>query len=422
MKVAVVGIGRIGLPLAVALSKQYETLGIDVDARAVQRVNSRAGFAEPQVDEYLRQYGLRAGTDFAALDTCKVVFVCVGSQTPGKGYSSDRFLSALGQTLPHLKAKDQLLVITTTLPPLELKEAVIPMLERDRIEEKIVGYCYNPAMVALGKAVSDFESPKYMMIGESSEEAGAQLEATWRKVIGPQVSVFHGKPSDVAVAKYALNVALVLKISLLSFLTELCEKEGSDVDKVTQILQAEPRVAGPKMFKGGMGYGGTCFPVDIEAARYECERLGIPTSFPDAITKLNDWQVERSIDLISSFGKKKVAVLGLSFKQDTDVVAASQSLQVARGLAGRSYNVVVFDPKGMGNAKAVLGDSVTYASTAKEAVDSAEVVFLGVEWPEFTKLRGSSFRKEQVVVDPWRILRSDPPPGTYVPYGLGRSG
>lgn len=421
MKVAVVGIGRIGLPQAVAISKHYETVGIDVDAKAVDRVNSRSGFSEPLVNDYLRRFKLSATTDFSALESCGMVFICVGSQTPGKGYSSGRFLSALKQTIPYLVAKDQLLAITTTLPPLELKEEVIPMLEAAQLRQKTAGYCYNPTMVALGKAVSDFESPKYMMIGESSQEAGAKLETFWRKVIGPGVSVFHGKVSDVAVAKYALNVALVLKISLLSFLTELCEKEGSDVDKIAQILQAEPRVAGPKMFKGGLGYGGTCFPVDIEAARYECERLGIPTSFADAITKLNDWQVERSVRLISTFGKKRVAVLGLSFKQDTDVVAASQSLQIAEELAHGSHEVMVFDPKGMANARTVLGRSVAYASNIKEAIQFGDVVFLGVEWPEFSKLGGSSFRKNQIVVDPWRLLRKDPPPGTYVPYGLGRT-
>ena len=175
------------------------------------------------------------------------------------------------------------------------------------------------------------------------------------------------------------------------------------------------------MFKGGLGYGGTCFPVDIEAARYECERLGIPTSFADAITNLNDWQVERSVKLISSFGKKRIAVLGLSFKQDTDVVAASQSLQIAKELALNSHDVMVFDPKGMANAKAELGSAVAYAQSIKEAIKFGEVVFLGVEWPEFSKLGGKSFSKGQIVVDPWRLLRKDPPWGTYVPYGLGRT-
>ena len=415
-KVAVVGIGRVGLPLAAVLSGHYETIGVDVDSTVVERVNTRALFTEPGVDGLISRFGLKATSDFREVKDCQVIFVCVGSQAPGKGYSSERFLNALRQTLPQITTKEQLLVITTTLPPLELKDQVVPLLEADGVGSRSAGYCYNPAMIALGRAVADFERPSFLMIGESSQGAGARLEAFWRGIV-PDLRVFRSSIVDIAVAKYALNVALVLKISLLSFLTELCEKEGSDIDVITEILKAEPRVAGPKMFRGGLGYGGTCFPVDIEAARHESEKLGIPGFFPEAIEKLNDWQVERSVQLISGTGKEKVTVLGLSFKPDTDVVVDSQSLMVARQLAKKGIKVTVYDPEAMNNARAILGDEVKYAASAREAISSGELVFIGVEWSEFANLRGKDFRQDQIVIDPWRLLGSDPPAGRYVPYG-----
>jgi UDPglucose 6-dehydrogenase len=415
--VGVVGIGRVGLPLAAVLSKHFDTVGVDVDPAVVDRVNSRSAFAEPKLADYISRYNLRASSDFSELEDCQVVFVCVGSQVPGKGYSSGRFLSALRETLPHITRKEQLLVISTTLPPLELKEEVIPLLASEKLEERAMGYCYNPAMVALGRAVSDFENPSFLMIGESNQDAGTGLESLWRTVVPQGIRVFRRRVIDIAVAKYALNVALVLKISLLSYLTEFCEKEESDIDVVTEILRAEPRVAGPKMFKGGLGYGGTCYPVDIEAARNEGERLGIPGFFPEALQELNDWQVERTVELVSRLGKKKVAVLGLSFKPDTDVVVGSQSMMIAEKLSRGGYDVMVFDPMAMNNAKAVLGGNVRYASSLKEAIEFGDVVFFGVEWPEFGRLGAKDFRKDQVVIDPWRLLRENPPPGRYVPYG-----
>src|SRR5205807_7935801 len=115
---------------------------------------------------------------------------------------------------------------------------------------------------------------------------------------------------DIALAKYALNTALTLKITMLNAITELAEKLGGDVDILTEILRSDPRIAGPKMFKGGLGYGGTCFPVDVDALRSECEKLGLPTTLADTIHSLNDRQVERSVDLIESFGGKKVVLLG----------------------------------------------------------------------------------------------------------------
>lgn len=414
----VVGIGRIGLPLAAVLSKHYETVGVDVDRNVVDRVRNQSEFAEPLLNDYIRNYKLEATTDFSRLRSCQTIFICVGSQMPGEGYSSDRFLSALRATIPQLVSKDQVLVITTTLPPSDFKTRVMALLRDERLEDRIGGVCYNPAMVALGKVVADFESPPYMLIGETSSAAGAKVEALWRKVVGASTRIFHAGILDVAVAKYALNVALVSKISLLSYLTEFCEKEDSDIDLIANILRAEPRVAGEKMFKGGLGYGGTCFPVDIEAVKFEGEKLGIPGTYPDALTALNDWQVKRSLSLIRSLAPKRVGILGLSFKQDTDVIAASQSLEIAKVLA-REYQVTVYDPRAMKSAKGVLGKTVVYATDLKAAVTQSDVVFIGVEWSEFRQLERHEFRSDQVVVDPWRVLRANPPSCRYYPYGKG---
>lgn len=412
VKVGVVGLGRIGLPLAVALSSCYDAVGVDLPSVA-ERINTRTGhYAEPLVEDYLNRFGLDVAPDYGVLRECDAIFVCVGSQTP-RGYSSDYLLAALQQALPHLKP-NAMLVINTTLPPLEMRKQVVPFLRWHGVGDRT---CYNPVMVALGQAVHDFISPCYLIIGEPNPEAGAALERIWRRIVGLDPKVFHVSVGDAAVAKYALNIAEVSKVSLLSFLTEFSEKEGSDIDVLTEILKAEPRVAGQKLFKGGLGYGGTCWPVDMEAIKRECESLSISRCFPDAITALNDWQVTRSVNLVRYLSRKKVSVLGLSFKTGTNIVVDSQPLSIARDLA--EYNdVMVYDPRAMADAKDVLGGRVKYAQDLDEALSFGEVLFFAMDWPEFAAIDSKTFKDDQVVVDPWRMFRSRTLPCKYVPYGL----
>src|SRR5260370_28779114 len=106
-----------------------------------------------------------------------------------------------------------------------------------------------------------------------------------------------------------MNNAVVLKKTLMNGLTEMCEKAGADIDFQAEVLKADPRIAGPKMFKGGLGYGGTCYPVDVEAFRVVCERLGIPTVLADAMQTLNERQVQRTVELIKSLGEKRISIL-----------------------------------------------------------------------------------------------------------------
>jgi len=275
-------------------------------------------------------------------------------------------------------------------------------------------------MIALGNAISDFEKPNYVLIGESNAEAGNLLQTFWTKIIGNSVPFLRSTPSNIELAKYSLNTALVLKITLLNALTELSEKLGADIDFQAKVLKADPRIAGPKMFKGGLGYGGTCYPVDVEAFRAICERLTIPTALADAMRTFNERQVHRTVELIESLGKKRVSILGTTYKANTSVVTASQSLQIAELLAKNNYEIMLYDPMGLEGAKNRLGNSAQYSDDIEKAVSFGNVVFLGVEWPQIRSLRPESFRRDQVVIDPWRMLGSVHLECGYIPYGKER--
>lgn len=421
MRVAVVGIGRVGLPFAAVCSRAYRTVGIDSDRYVVDRVNHRQHFTEPKVDDYLRRYRLSATTDISVVRDCDHVFVSVGSQIP-TGYSAERPLAVIRSLAPYLNRPSQTLAMMSTLPPASLRD-VLETVTKERITARIGGFVYNPAMIALGNVVSDFEHPDYLLIGGTTKIATSRVVRFWRGLVGRGVPVLAATPTNIAVTKYALNMALVMKITLMNLLTEYSEAFGGDVDVVASALKLDPRIAGSRMFKGGLGYGGTCFPIDVEAIRSESKHAGLESHFfSAAIQRLNAWQVVRTVRLIRALGRKRVAVLGLTYKPNTAITVGSQALQIARTLNEEGSQVIVYDPEGMDAARSELDSGVIFASSGKEAVRESDVVLVAVEWPEFSRLSPRDFRTDQVVIDPWRIFRGRRLPCQVREFGLGSVG
>jgi UDPglucose 6-dehydrogenase len=257
-----------------------------------------------------------------------------------------------------------------------------------------------------------------VMIGASGDDISDEVAVFWRTIVGPQLPIVKSTIENVAVAKYALNIALVLKISLMNLTSEFCEHLNGDVDVVAEIFRMDPRLAGRQMFRGGLGFGGTCFPVDVTAFINESDQAGMPSAFLHAIQELNDWQIERSVERVAQLGIRRVALLGTAFKPNTGVVVHSQGLEIARRLAARGLEVTVYDPMALPDTRTELGETVRYSKSVAEALSNADAVFLAVDWPEFRDLPESAFRPGQVVVDPWRILRNSPHGERYIAYGL----
>ncbi|GBC70048.1 UDP-glucose 6-dehydrogenase YwqF [archaeon HR01] len=416
LKVAVVGIGRVGLPLAVVLSKYYDTIGLDKNKSLVEGLRRRElQLIEPRVREYIERYNPKFDTDLSKVSDCDIVFICVGTQAKGVGYSAKNVADVILELEPYLQRPEQLLVVVSTVPPGVFSGGIVP----DRILSKIAGVCYNPTMISLGDAIRGFESPEYLVIGQSNPKAGHILEDFWSTIIGRDVPVFKTSLEGAAVVKYGLNAALVLRISMLSFLTELCEKADADVDLISSVLSHDSRISGKKMLRGGLGFGGTCFPVDVEALITLCSDLGLDTNFMNAVKLLNQRQVERSVEIVKSFGRKKVGVLGITYKPNTDVVDNSQSLEIALALAESGLEVTVYDPGGLDALRKLGYDSKLHlVSSVGEVLERSDIIFIGVDWPEFHNLKADDFRSDQVVIDPWRVLRDRALTCRYYGYGL----
>ena len=415
--IGVVGVGKVGLPLALVMAKHFEVKAVDASSRVVNQIKKRGHFTEKNVNKYLEQYDdkFEVSTDFGLLRNCNVVFVVVGTQT--EGYSPKNVKSVLKEMAPYLIDSNQVLVVVSTVNPTDMNGEIIPLLSRLQVESKIKGICYNPAMIALGDVIEGFEHPDYILIGESNRDVGNKLENVWKKVVSNDTPIIRSSIINIETAKFALNLALVNKISFINTVTEFCEKVGADIDRIAEILKLDPRVAGKRMFRGGLGFGGPCFPRDAVAFKRVSDKFGASSYLCDAIQQVNQEQISRSIQLIESFHKRRISILGITYKPNTSITVESQALEIACTLQRKGYEVMVYDPSGVENAKRKL-KGVKFADSMRMCVRDGEIVFIAVPWPEFSELDTKDFNEAQIVIDVWRVLRDKKLPCEYIAYGL----
>jgi UDPglucose 6-dehydrogenase len=415
--IGVVGVGKVGLPLALVMAKHFEVKAVDASSRVVNQIKNLGHFTEKNVNKYLEQYddNFEVSTDFGLLRNCNVIFVVVGTQT--EGYSPKNVKSVLKEMAPYLTDSNQVLVVVSTVNPTDMKSEIIPLLSRLHVESKIKGICYNPAMIALGDVIEGFEHPDYILIGESNRDAGKKLENVWKKVVSNGTPIIRSSIINIETAKFVLNLALVNKISFINTVTEFCEKVGADIDRIAEILKLDPRIAGKKMFKGGLGFGGPCFPRDVVAFMRVSEKFGASPYLCDAIQRVNQEQISRSIQLVESLHKRRISILGITYKPNTSVTVESQALEIARTLQRKGYEISIYDPSGVENAKHQLKE-VKFADSMRTCVRDGEIVFIAVPWPEFSELDTKDFNEAKIVIDVWRVLKHKKLPCKYIAYGL----
>jgi len=417
LNISVVGIGNVGLPFTAVASRYHKVVGIDISEEWVNKIESEIPLAEPLLNEYIKNYPFKKTTDFRHIEEADLIFIIVGSQK--EEYSVDSIISCMKMVNPHLKKRNQTLVIMSTIKPGSLNKHILPFLESNNILDRIKGVCYNPVFVALGSAVEYFEDPKYVIIGESNSEAGNSLENFYRDYArGNEIKFYRTSLENAEVFKFALNLSLINKICLLNTLTEFCEEYGAHIDFITEVLKEDPRIAGKKMFKGGLGYGGPCFPVDARSFRLCQMEENLDTSLIDAIIKNNERQVERTVQLLKNINKKNISILGVTYKPNVALTTESQAIEITKRLS-KIKNVMVYDPRGMENAKKEFKDTVQYARTLKESLEFGEVILITVEWPQFSSINKEDLTSEKIIIDPWRILEKKDLGVKYIPFGIG---
>jgi UDPglucose 6-dehydrogenase len=380
--VGVIGVGWVGLVTAACFAE----LGHPVIARDIvpEKVESlsrgEVAIHEPGLEDLLRRNAERLTftTDMGELlAKARLLFVCV--DTPPT-YSGDADLSRVRAVVQELSSDGNHVLIMKSTVPAGTGESI-------RRDKPNLAYVSCPEFLKEGSAVKDFMNPDRVVIGaDPGDEAAADAVAALYKPLGGEI--LRADVASAEMIKLASNAFLATKISFINEIANVCEEVGADVGQVAQGMGLDERI-GPKFLKAGIGWGGSCFGKDTIALKKLAGNSGYHFQLLSAVIDVNELQKRRVVQKLKqhldSLAGRRVALLGLAFKPDTDDMRDAASLVLAARLEGEGADVVAYDPVAAGRAAELLG-SVEMAPSAMEALDGADAAVLVTEWPEFAEL------------------------------------
>jgi UDPglucose 6-dehydrogenase len=397
--IGVIGVGWVGLVTAACFAE----LGHEVWARDIvpEKIESlgrgEVPIHEPGLTELVQNNAerLHFTTEMGeVLDHVRLLFCCV--DTPPT-YSGDADLSSVDAVLDDLSGTQGLALVM---------KSTVPVGTGRSIQRRADGLTYvsNPEFVREGTAVHDFMRPDRVVVGadQGSEEFAVRVEALYEPL---NPTVVRTDLASAEMIKLASNAFLATKISFINEIANVSEEVGADVGEVARGMGYDDRI-GPKFLQAGVGYGGSCFPKDVQALKQLAGNTGYHFQLLTAVIEVNELQKRRTIGKLQKhlgpLAGKEIALLGVAFKPDTDDIREATSLVLAGRLQGEGASVRVYDPVASDNAEEMLG-SARVCDSALEALDGAEAAVLVTEWPEFRELDWAGEVKQRmetpVVVD-----------------------
>ncbi len=417
MKIAVIGLGKLGsCHAAVMAYKGFEVVGADLNQKFVDKINS--GIA-PVIETGLQNLidncdkRLKATTKVSdAVKDSDVIFVIVPTPSDEEGrfslnYSIDA-AESIGEGLKTSTRPYPIVVMTSTVMPGDTGGKFVPAIEKFSGKKlgQHFGACYSPEFIALGSVVRDMLNPDMILIGESDKKSGDIIQSIYEKSCDNKPYFARMNFVNAELTKISVNSYVTTKISYANTLAQICSRiKGANSDTVLEAVGKDSRI-GNKYLKGGLAFGGPCFPRDNIAFSKVAEDIGIDSILAKAVDSTNHYHTKFVASMVQQYanGKKKVGILGLSYKPQTPVIDVSPGIALARELLRHGLEVFAYDPMATENAKAVLSE-LKYCNNSKECIDNSEIIFICTAWPEFSKLKTQEISdKNLVIVDCWRIL------------------
>lgn len=410
MKIAVVGTGYVGLVTGTCLAEMgNQVICIDIDEKKVQLL--RQGIIpiyEPHLDAIFerntKQGRLHFSTSLAeAVEHAQVIFLALPTP-PGADGSADltAVLKVAGQLGPLLK-KYTVIVNKSTVPVGTAAKVAEVIRNAGGKNFDVVS---NPEFLREGFAVDDFMKPDRVVVGTKSEQAKKIMSDLFAPFLRQGNPLFFMDEASAEMTKYAANAFLATKITFMNEIANLCELTGANVDMVRIGIGADERI-GKRFLFAGIGFGGSCFPKDIQALDQIASQHGYDFKILKSVMAVNNKQKLKLVEKAKAFYNddlkgKKIALWGLSFKPDTDDIREAPALYIIDELLKAGASVVAFDPEAMQNVKALLGDKISYADDPYSALTNADALFIATEWavfrtPDFDKIK--ALLKEPVIFD-----------------------
>ena len=395
MNIAIVGTGYVGLVTGTCFAEMgAHVTCVDVDTQKIEKLNHGImPIYEPGLEELVRrnvEFGrLAFTTDLTeVLDDVEVVFSAVGTPPDEDGSADLQYVLAVARQFGRHINKYTILVTKSTVPvgtAQKVKAAVQEELDRRGVSVPF-DVASNPEFLKEGAAIKDFMSPDRVVVGTESDKAREVMTRLYKPFLINNFRVIFMDIPSAEMTKYAANAMLATRISFMNDIANLCERVGANVDSVRKGIGTDTRI-GTKFLYAGCGYGGSCFPKDVKALLHTGLDHGYHMEVIEAVERVNERQksivYDKMVAAVGSLAGKTVAIVGLSFKPETDDMREAPALVVIDRLLKDGATVRVFDPIAMDECRRRIGDSVTYCKNMYDAADGADVFALMTEWRQF---------------------------------------
>ncbi|MGB1547152.1 MAG: UDP-glucose dehydrogenase family protein [Alphaproteobacteria bacterium] len=402
MHIAMVGVGYVGLVSGACFSEfGINVTCVDKDAEKIERLcRAEIPIYEPGLDD-LVQSNLKAKrlsftTDLGdAVNRADAVFIAVGTPSRhGDGYADLSYVHAAVEEIAKALNGYTVVVMKSTVPVGTARE--IQNTLRKLAQEREIDVVSNPEFLREGSALGDFMRPDRVIIGAESEKAREVMRKIYRPLFLIETPIHFTTLEAAELTKYASNSFLAMKVTFMNEIADLCEKVGADVHEVAKGIGLDGRI-GAKFLHPGPGYGGSCFPKDTRALVEIAKRASSPLRLIETVVEVNTARKRQMAErILGALGSepsgKTVAILGLTFKPNTDDVRESPSLDIVPILEEAGVQVRVFDPEGMEEAKKHLKNA-TYCANSYEAMEGADALAILTEWNEFRSLDVARMKK-----------------------------
>jgi len=439
--ISFVGLGYVGLCTATVMaSKGLRIIGVDVDEKRIEQLRrGQPPFHEPQLQPLLkaaiRKKRMEFTTDASQLAEANSIFITVGTPTNPDGSIDLTYVKKATQDVGSAIAGSpsyHLIVIKSTVTPGTTADVVRPVLEASSEKNcgPDLGLCSNPEFLAEGSAIKGTLSPDKIVIGAIDAKSGGALTKLYRRIY-PKIKVptILTDPTTAETIKYASNAFLATRVSTINTIANICQRvPNADVETVAKAIGLDPRI-GPLYLKAGPGYGGSCFHKDIQALISFSRSRNYEPILLTAVEETNQRQASEIVNLskklLGSLDKRRVAVLGLAFKKDTDDMREAASIRVIDELLKNGARVSAYDPMALENARRIMGDRVELMPDAVSCLKGADCCIVMTEWDEFRKLKPNDYKSSMNapnIVDARRVIKREDFDGfNYVAIGLGPS-
>ncbi len=409
-KIAVIGTGYVGLVTGTCFAETgNQVICVDIDAKKVERLkNGEMPIYEPQLDVLFERNiaakRLSFTTDLAAgIKDAEIIFLALPTPPGADGSADLKYILAVADDLGKLLTDYKVIVDKSTVPVGTAEKVTAVIAKNARVPFDVVS---NPEFLREGFAVEDFMKPDRVVIGSSSERAQKIMEQLYKPFVRQGNPILFMDEKSAELTKYAANAFLATKITFMNEIANFCEIVGADVDKVRIGIGSDERI-GRRFLFPGIGYGGSCFPKDVQALVNSGNEQAYSFEILKAVMKVNESQKTILFPKITNFFKgeltgKKIAVWGLAFKPDTDDIREAPALYLINALLEKGATVSAYDPEAMNNVNQLLGDKIAYADNEYTALENADALLICTEWgvfrnPDFEKM--ATLMNDKVIFD-----------------------